>query len=249
MLTLKRYGELKLAQLQGDAKRKYVGNMFARIARRYDLMNTLMTGGMHHCWRRKTARLATHGLSGLALDVGSGTGDLAFALASCPGITDVVGLDLVVPMLSIANDKSQRSTLHDRVHFMAGDALSLPFPDSVFVSVASGFVLRNMPDLKRSLQEMVRVLKPGGRLATLEIFPLERGVFKPFFRFYFRRIVPVAGAVIARDRSAYAYLPSSVDRFLTAGQLAELLRTIDLKGVSYQRLGLGTVAIHLGTKP
>jgi demethylmenaquinone methyltransferase/2-methoxy-6-polyprenyl-1,4-benzoquinol methylase len=238
-----------MTQLQGDAKQRYVADLFARISRRYDLMNTLMTGGMHHRWKRRTARLTTQGLSGNALDVATGTGDLALALVRRPEVEQVVGVDLLPEMLVFAQVKVRSQQLDHRVTLITGDALSLPFPDNTFVCATAGFSLRNMPDLPKALAEMARVVSPGGRVTTLELTPLGGGIKSRFFRFYFHRLVPLMGQIIAGDRSAYTYLPRSVDYFLEANRLADLFRQVGLTDVGHLRLGFGTVAIHYGTKP
>jgi len=234
--------------LKDEEKRRYVAALFARIAHRYDFMNTLMTAGMHHRWRRRAAERATAGLDGLALDIGTGTGDLALALAKANGVTGMVGLDLVPAMVALAEGKAHSKVVNKAVYFLVGDALSLPFPDDTFACVTSAFALRNMPDLKTSLQEMARVVQPGGRVVSLEIMPMERGPFGPLFRLYFHRVVPFVGALIAGNRAAYTYLPQSVEHFLSIESLAQLLEEVGLRDVGYERMGLGTVLLHWGTK-
>ena len=234
--------------LKGEEKRRYVADLFTRIARRYDFMNTLMTGGMHHRWRRRTAQRAMAELDGLALDIGTGTGDLALTLAQTDGVTGVVGVDLVPSMVALAEGKAHSKFENKAAYFLVGDALSLPFPDDTFACATSAFVLRNMPDLKTSLQEMFRVVQPGGRVVSLEITPLERGPFVPLFRLYFHRVVPLVGALISRDRAAYTYLPQSVDHFPSAESLVRLLVEVGLRDVGYERMGLGTVVLYWGTK-
>ena len=234
--------------LQGEAKRRYVADLFSRIAPRYDLMNTLMTGGMHHRWRKTAAAVATKGIEGAALDVATGTGDLAFALAGTGRINLAVGLDYLPEMVTRARSKARTRGLKDRAQFTVGDALSLPFPDGAFACATSAWGLRNMPDLRHSLEEMVRVLRPGGRLVSLESMPMERGLFRPLFRLFFQHMVPLLGQLIAGDRAAYTYLPQSVDRFLDAESLARMFGEVGLEDVGYSRIGLGAVAIHWGTK-
>ena len=238
-----------MAQLQGEAKQQYVASMFARIAARYDLMNTLITGGMHHSWKRKTARITAQGLSGQALDVASGTGDLALALAGLPQIDQVVGLDLLPEMVTLAKAKSDREHSAPQTCMMLGDALSLPFPDNSFACATAGFSLRNMPDLPRALAEMSRVVKPGGRVTTLELTPLPAGWKSRLFRPYFHGLVPLMGQLVAGNRSAYSYLPQSVDRFPDPEGLSSLLGEAGLVEVDYRFLGFGTVALHWGLKP
>ena len=239
-----------MAHLRGDDKRRYVAEMFARISPRYDLMNSLMTGGLHHRWKRTTARFTADGRRGAALDVATGTGDLAFALARCPGIDRAVGVDLLSEMLTIARDKpaakDHRSVPTD---FVMGDALRLPFADDTFVCATAGFSLRNMADVPSAIAEMARVVSPGGRVTTLELTPMPPGVRTALGRLYFHRLVPLMGQLIAGDRTAYTYLPSSVDYFLTADGLAEVYRQAGLVNVGYRRLGLGGVALHYGEVP
>ncbi len=249
-----------MAHLRGDDKRRYVAEMFARISPRYDLMNSLMTGGLHHRWKRETARFTSAGLNGAALDVATGTGDLAFALARCPGIDRVVGVDLLAEMLAIARGKipsSLRTQSSFRrkpesspaTSFVIGDALRLPFADDTFVCATAGFSLRNMADVPAAIAEMARVVSPGGRVTTLELTPMPPGVRAVLGRVYFHQVVPLLGQLVAGDRTAYTYLPSSVDYFLTAEGLAEVYRQAGLVNVGYRRLGLGGVALHYGEKP
>lgn len=237
-----------MAQLQGEEKRRFVGAMFDRIAPRYDLMNTLMSGGMHHLWRRQAARAAAQGVAGLALDVACGTGDLALELARQPGVTGVVGVDLVPRMTALAREKVRRRDGQGRVALAVGDALALPFTDGAFACITSAFLLRNVPDLRQALAEQARVLRPGGRLVSLEITPLAPTPWRPLFRFYFHRVVPLMGRLVAGDGAAYTYLPQSVDRFPRAEALAGLLREAGLAEVGWRLLGLGTVALHWGVK-
>ena len=238
-----------MAELKGEAKQRYVSDMFARIAGRYDLMNTLMTGGLHHRWKRKAARLTAHGLTGDALDVATGTGDLALALADCPGVTQAIGVDVLPPMVALAEAKARNRNLTGKAAFVLGDAHALPFPDGRFACATAGFSLRNMTDLTGALAEMVRVVQPGGRVTTLELTPMRPGKMSGLARFYFQGLVPLLGQVVAGDRTAYTYLPQSVDRFLEAGRLAQMFREQGLVEVGYQRLGFGAVTLHWGHKP
>ncbi len=238
-----------MAHLSGDDKRRYVAEMFARISPRYDLMNSLMTGGMHHRWKRVTADLTGRNAVGPALDVATGTGDLAFALADCSNVTEVVGVDLLPEMLSIANRRrAAGSNYAQTVHFVQGDALRLPFPDDSFVGATAGFSLRNMPDVPSAIREMARVVAPGGRVTTLELTPMPPGIASSMGRFYFHRVVPLMGQLVAGERTAYTYLPDSVDYFLTADGLADVFRQAGLIDVGYRRLGFGGVALHFGDR-
>ena len=241
-----------MADLQGPARRQYVADLFARIVPRYDLMNTLMTGGLHHRWRRLAVSMATRDLdiaagNGTALDVATGTGDLALAFVRHTRIQRVVGLDLVAPMVCRACSKGRSRGLGGRVRFAVGDALSLPFADDSFVCAGSAWGLRNMPDLAGALSEMVRVVRPGGRVVSLESVPVEGGPLRPLFKPFFHHVVPLMGQLIGGDRAAYTYLPQSVERFLTVVGLAQAFEEAGLKDVGHRRVGMGAVAIHWGT--
>ena len=238
-----------MANLSGDAKQTYVADLFARIAGRYDLMNSVMTGGMHYRWKQVTARGTAAGLAGSALDIATGTGDLAFALARQPGIEQAVGVDLLAEMLTLAKNKQKQKVEGRNAIFLQGDALRLPFPDDTFACATAGFSLRNMPDLPQAIAEMARVVRPGGRVTTLELTPMDPGLKAGLFRLYFHNIVPLVGQLVAGDRGAYTYLPQSVDYFLQADGLAELFSQVGLTEVGYRKLGFGTVAIHHGMKP
>ena len=237
-----------MAQLTGAARQQYVADLFARISRRYDLMNDVMTLGMHRGWKRRTAALATATMPGPALDVSTGTGDLAFSLARHESAESVIAVDLLPEMISIAQSRAGRQA-DGKVSLILGDALSLPFPDATFSCATAGFSLRNMPDAAQAISEMARVIRPGGRVALLELSPMKPGLRSVLFRPYFHGLVPVIGKLIARDRAAYAYLPQSVDRFYDAEELASILRNSGLEHVSYQRCGFGTVCIHWGDRP
>lgn len=227
-------------------KAEAVRAMFTRIAGRYDLMNALMTGGRHHAWRRMTAAAVAHAPDGPALDLATGTGDLALALrAASPGRA-VVGADFSEAMLAHARAKLQ-ARREQRVTLLAADALALPFPDKTFACVTSAFLLRNLADLAAGLAEMRRVTLPGGLVVALEITRPRVPGWDAIFGVYFDRVVPLIGAAIARDRAAYTYLPQSVERFATPSELAALMRRAGLRDVRYRRLGLGTIALHVSS--
>lgn len=231
-----------------------VREMFGRIVPRYDAMNRLMTGGRDVAWRRLAVRLALDGRApGTArvLDIATGTGDLAFALAE-GGAVSVVGADFAKPMLDAAAAKGRAGGVArssgERVRWVVGDALALPFPDGCFDACTVSFGLRNMADYGAALREMGRVLRPGGRLVCLELTPYRRPVLGRLFGWYFARIVPVVGGLLSGDRDAYRYLPTSVAAFPTAPALADHMRRAGFVDVSFRFLGGGTVALHVGTK-
>lgn len=230
----------------GADKARFVSAMFSRIARRYDLMNSLMTFGMHHAWRTAAARQTIASPEGPALDLATGTGDLALELRELHPHRDIIAADFALGMLREAQDKVRDVGASERVRLVAADALGLPFADRTFACVTSAFLLRNLADLRQGLAEMRRVTRPGGRVVALEISQPRLAGFDALFRLYFNRIVPLVGGLVAGDREAYTYLPQSVERFLTPPALTELMAEVGLRAVKAQSLGLGTVSIHTG---
>ena len=219
--------------------------MFTRIAGRYDLMNSLMTGGRHHAWRRRVAQAAAEVPEGPVLDLATGTADLALAFRSFDRTRLVVGADFSEGMLREGRGKLQ-ARAERRVPLLAADALALPFRDGTFAGVMSAFLLRNLEDLECGLAEMRRVTMRGGRVIALDIVRPATPVWGSLFGVYFGRIVPAIGALVAGDRQAYTYLPQSVDRFVTPLELAQRMEKAGLREVRYRRLGLGTIALHVG---
>ncbi len=227
-------------------KSRFVQRMFTRIAARYDLMNSLMTFGRHQAWRRVAARMAAPEPGGLALDVATGTGDLALALLAETPIRRVIGVDFSDGMLNVGRAKLGRQDPHGRVSLVVADALNLPFPDKAFACVVSAFLMRNLADLPRGLAEMQRVVQPGGRVVALEITQPDLPGFSLLFGWYFHRFVPWLGALVSGDREAYTYLPRSVQRFVSPSEFSRLMEAVGLREVACRRLGLGTVTVHTG---
>ena len=231
---------------EGPDKERFVSEMFSRIAGRYDLMNGLMTFGMHHAWRRAAARETIPSPDGPGLDLATGTGDLALGLAEIHRHRVIVGADFAHGMLKIAEEKRRGDDARGRIRLVEADALALPFASRTFAFVTSAFLLRNLADLRQGLAEMRRVSRPGARVVALEITQADLPGWAPLFRAYFHHVVPRLGALVSGDREAYTYLPQSVDRFLTPPGLSALMEEVGLRGVRYRRLGLGTVTIHTG---
>ena len=233
-----------MTHLQGEARAKYVRGMFARIAGRYDLMNRLMTGGRDIAWRREVIQLANLGLQARILDVATGTGDIVIeALRQHPGAL-AVGSDFTFEMMKAGQNKAGAK----QIRWSAADALRLPFPDNSFDAVTSGFGVRNFIDREAAFCEQRRVLKEGGRVICLEISKPPKNLLRPFFLFYFSRIVPLVGGWISGQRDAYTYLPQSVNEFLTPDELKWIMERAGLREVKYRRLMMHTVAIHVGVK-
>jgi demethylmenaquinone methyltransferase/2-methoxy-6-polyprenyl-1,4-benzoquinol methylase len=221
--------------------------MFDRIAGVYDVMNSVMTAGLHHRWRERAADLASLERGGRALDVATGTGDLALALARRVGPAgEVVACDFSERMLELGRRKAVAKGA--RVHFEAANALALPYPDAAFDATTVGFGARNFDDLGRGLREMARVVRPGGRLVVLEITTPERPPLSWFFAVWFDRVVPLLGR-LAGDPDAYGYLPSSVRRFPRAAELGAELARAGLVDVRWILTAGGAIALHVGTVP
>lgn len=218
--------------------------MFGAIADRYDVMNRVMTLGMDGRWRRQAGDVAGVGPGDVALDVATGTGDLAFELAGRVAPTGrVVGLDLAEPMLAIARRKESARSV--AVEFVQGDVTTLPFSPDQFDAVTCAFGLRNMDDRTRALGEMARVVRPGKRVVILELTPATNALA----RRYMDDVIPRLGQILARARDAYTYLPESVHDFPDAMTLGHMMQAAGLRDVTYRLLNVGTVALHWGTKP
>ncbi|HLM94209.1 MAG TPA: class I SAM-dependent methyltransferase [Gaiellaceae bacterium] len=211
--------------------------MFDRISPVYDLMNHAMTAGLDRRWRRLAAETVVRP-GDAVLDACCGTGDLAIAAKRAGG--RVTGLDFSERMLMRARGKS------DSIDWVLGDVMALPFDDASFDAVTVGFGIRNVPDLEAGLSELGRVLRPGGRVACLEITRPE-GMLKPFFRLWFDGLVPLAGKVLPGG-TAYTYLPASVRRFPGPSDLAAAFGRTGFHGVGWKLMGGGIVALHVGTK-
>jgi demethylmenaquinone methyltransferase / 2-methoxy-6-polyprenyl-1,4-benzoquinol methylase len=218
--------------------------MFDRIAGMYDRMNSVMTAGLHRQWRRRAASLTGLSAGGRALDVATGTGDLAFALASLVGPGgSVVGVDFSEPMLSLARSKAGQSE-GASIRFESANALALPYPDNSFDAATVGFGARNFSDLSQGLSEMTRVVRPGGRIVVLEITVPRRPPLSTFFGLWFDRVVPTLGRLA--DSQAYSYLPSSVKRFPGPEELAALMWRCGLRDIRYVITAGGIIALHVG---
>lgn len=228
-----------------------VQSMFDRIARRYDLMNRVMTMGIDRRWRAAAIQAAKVDPSTRALDVCCGTGDISFMLAEA-GAERVVGLDFSSGMLEQARRRQaghRDPAAAKRIEFVQGDALALPFDDDCFDVVTVSFGVRNVEDLALAFREFARVGRPGARIVCLEITRPRSRVANRFYDIWFDRVVPLLGGLISRDRAAYTYLPESTRTFPRPPQLAEVIRAAGIREVTWRRYGGGIVALHRGELP
>lgn len=222
-----------------------VKKIFNTITPHYDLLNRLMSGRQDVKWRRfAVTRVPAE--ARMVLDVATGTGDLALDIADARPQAKIVGVDFVEKMMRLAQKKTSSRGLHTRIAYAAGDALSLPFADHMFDAATIAFGIRNIPDRLAALREMARVVKPGGKVITLEMtFPRNLGLRK-FFRWYLNRVIPLVGGAISRNRAAYRYLPDSIQDFLHPDELTELFGQADMRSVKAFPLTFGLTYVHEG---
>ena len=227
----------------GTLTEPQVQAMFDRIAGFYDVMNTVMTAGLHHRWRARAADLAALSAGDSALDVACGTGDLAIELSRRVGADgEVIGSDFAQEMLERARAKAPA------LQWELGNALDLPYASNRFDAATVGFGARNFSDLDRGLAEMARVVKPGGRVVVLEITTPRRPPLSTFYSLWFDRIVPLIGRVTGEEE-AYTYLPNSVKRFPAPEGLGAAMERAGLREIRWVLTAGGIIALHVGTKP
>jgi len=244
-----------------EQKHDYVLEQFERIAKGYDFSNDVISMGMHRAWKlRAVQELVGTRRSGKFLDVCCGTGDLALTVAKqlTPG-SSVTGFDFAQNMLELAavreqkltarlNRKSQSSVLPVQMDWVRGDAQNLPFADNTFDGAIVSFGLRNLTDLQKGIDEMARVVKPGGYVVNLDLGHCEMPVFAPVFSFYFSHVVPVLGGILQNDKTAYTYLPESLTTYPRPEGITSIFQNAGLKDVVHIPLAFGTVALHRGLK-
>ena len=232
-----------------DKSAARVREMFGEIAGRYDFLNHLLSMGVDRSWRRRSVRLAPPG-EGPVLDVCTGTGDLALAYwRAGRRQVDVVGADFSRPMLEVGRGKIERAGAEDRVSLVESDAEHLPLADDTFTVVCVAFGLRNVSDTDRGLREMARVCRAGGKVAVLEFSMPTAWPLKSVYGWYFRRVLPRIGQLLARNRqAAYNYLPASVGQFPQDEALAERMRAAGLGQVDYYPFSFGIATLYVGVK-
>ena len=233
-----------------DKREARIRRMFAAIAPSYDLLNHLLSLNIDRYWRWRTTRLVPPAADGPVLDLCTGTGDLALAYLRAAGCrVPIVGADFCHEMLVLARRKTAKRHATDRVRYLEADAQHLPFADDSFQIATVAFGLRNVTDTDRGIREMVRVTRPGGKVAILEFSQPRGWLFGRLYRFYFRHILPRVGQAISRSQDkAYHYLPASVLDFPDGEALAERLRGHGLIDVRWHPLTFGIATLYVGTK-
>ena len=230
-----------MTNLTGQERSKYVQSMFTKIAHRYDVMNRLMTGGQDIRWRKQVIKLARLKPSASLLDLGTGTGDLAREALLQEPQAKVTAADFTIEMMRVGKKSGN-------LQFSAADALNLPFKDSTFDAVVSGFLMRNVTDIQQALKEQYRALKPGGRIVILDTTRPKKNILSPFIWLHMHFIIPTVGGLLSGERDAYNYLPDTTENFLTAEQLASRMIAVGFKKVDFKRLMFGTIGMHWGEK-
>ncbi len=230
-----------MAQLTGKERAAYVRTMFTRIAKHYDLMNRLMTGGQDVRWRKRVVELARLNSDSCLLDMGTGTGDLAREAQTKFPRAKVIAADFTLEMMRIGQRNGS-------LNFSSADALCLPFSDSSFDAVVSGFLMRNVIELQKALEEQYRVLKKGGRVVILDTTRPKKNILSPLIWFHMHVVIPTLGGLLTGVQDPYRYLPETTEHFVTAEELASRMTSVGFKKVNYQRYMFGTIAIHWGEK-
>lgn len=226
-----------------DNKSGNIRKMFKSISGRYDLLNTLITFGRDRSWRKYVVKEASLKQDALILDAGTGTGGiLQEALFSNRNIK-AFGADFTLEMMLAGKNEV------NGISWCCADALNLPFPDSVFDAVTSGYLIRNVTDIHRAFSEQVRTVKPGGRVVCLETSPPPQNILRPFILLYLKIIIPMLGFLFAGNKNAYRYLTSSTAKFKTPEELSLIMRDAGLSDIRIKLFMFGTIAVLSGTRP
>lgn len=219
----------------------YVQKMFASISDKYDLLNDILSFGIHKLWRKKSVKLASPSNQTKILDVACGTGDFAFEFEKYS--SDIIGLDFCEEMLEIARKKAHKN--NSSVKFIQGDALSLPFKDETFDIVSIGFGIRNVDDIKKAITEMYRVLKKDGKIIILEFGQPKNFFIRLLYKIYSKYIMPYIGKIFARSKEAYTYLPTTANAFPCRESFLEIANVAEFKRMSYKSLSFGIAYLYI----
>lgn len=230
-----------------EKRNEDISRMFNRIARRYDLLNHLLSLGIDRSWRRALVRDLVKDGAKHVLDMATGTADLAI-LAARRGVAKVDGVDIATSMLDFGRIKVQKQGLEARVQLMQGQAEDIPFPDNTFDAAMVAFGVRNFEDLDKGLSEMQRVLRPDGKILVLEFSLPRNPILRFFYLIYFRHILPFLGGLISGDKSAYSYLPASVQTFPQGKDFLDRLTKAGFQNTSSRRFSGGIASLYKGYK-
>lgn len=232
----------------GLTKKQQVADMFNSIAFRYDFLNRFLSGGIDMYWRKRAIRELKALDPSRILDVATGTADVAIMMTRYLHPEKITGIDISTGMLEIGRKKIERLKLNDKIELLPGDSESLTFPDNTFDAVTVAFGVRNFEHLEKGLQEMLRVLKPGGRLVVLEFSKPKQRSFKSLYNIYLRLVAPGIGKWISKNREAYQYLNESVKAFPEGNEFIEILNHTGYRNTSLKTLSLGICSIYCGSK-
>ncbi len=240
METVTPYAEADLS------KKQQVAKMFDKIAFRYDFLNSLLSLGIHKGWRKKSVKYFINDKPQQILDIATGTADFAIeAMKANPN--KIIGVDISEGMMKFGREKLEKLGLSNKITLEVGDAENLRFEDNTFDVITVGFGVRNFENLEKGLSNMLRVLKPNGKLVVLE-FSKPTGFFKYFYNFYFRFITPVIGKLFSKDQRAYSYLQESVEAFPDGQRFLDVLNKLGYKNTTHRPLTFGVSSIYTATK-
>lgn len=230
------------------SKKKQIEKMFDNISAKYDFLNHFLSFGIDHVWRRKTINLIAEKNPEFILDVATGTGDLAFAAEKKLKIKKIVGLDISNGMLEVGREKIKKKSLQSKLEFIQGDSENIPFENDFFDAVMVSFGVRNFENLNKGLKEIIRVLKPSGGIYVLEFSKPKKFPIKQLFYLYSKFILPFLGSLISKDKSAYHYLPASVDAFPEGEEFIHQLRKVGFSSSSFKPLSGGISTLYSAFK-
>lgn len=225
-----------------DNKPLYIRRLFKGISGRYDLLNTLIAFGRDRSWRKYVVKEASLKQESLILDAGTGTGGILKEALLVNGNIKAFGADFTIEMMLAGKEEEHR------ISWCCADALNLPFPNAVFDSVTSGYLIRNVTDARRAFIEQVRIVKPGGRVVCLETSPPTRNTLRPFILLYLKFIIPALGLIFAGNRDAYRYLTSSTEIFKTPEELSLIMKEAGLSDIRIKLFMFGTITVLSGTR-
>ncbi|NVK04015.1 MAG: bifunctional demethylmenaquinone methyltransferase/2-methoxy-6-polyprenyl-1,4-benzoquinol methylase UbiE [Flavobacteriia bacterium] len=239
--------EVKPYSTEEGSKKEQVAKMFDNISARYDFLNHLLSLGIDKGWRRKVVRIVSATQPTKVLDIATGTADLAIALSKIDG-AHITGVDISAGMLKVGGEKIDKKGLSERIALQLGDSEQLPFEDNSFDAITVAFGVRNFENLEAGLSEMLRVVKPGGKVVVLEFSQPTGFPFKQIYRFYFKYILPTIGRLVSKDQSAYTYLPESVDAFPYGQRFLDILGKLGYSKAVARPVTFGVATIYTATK-